>query len=132
MDADHRHVVLVVEDDEPLLYSLVRFLTTRGCEAIGEVSGQAALERLRGGSAPCAIVVDAILPGLDGWGVIAALRADPALSSIPAVMISAHPEYVARALSMGVRSYLPKPVEPEAVGQAVDTYCRHSATAAKV
>ena len=125
MSCPHRHVALVVDDDDGLRYALTRFLDVRGVDAVEAVSARAALDRLHTGCEPCVIVTDAVMPGLDGWALIDALRADPSLSAIPVVMISGHPAHVSRAVSLGVRTYLPKPLEPSVVADSIEQYCRH-------
>jgi CheY-like chemotaxis protein len=119
----HVHAVLVVDDDPGALDALVYYLESRGIDAQGAVGGEDALVRLRGGLRPCLVVTDVVMPWVDGWALVDAMRTDPGLGAIPVVMVSGHPEHVSRALQYGVRAYLPKPVEPGHVGAAVARYC---------
>lgn len=120
----HTHTVLVVEDDPGALDGLVYYLQSRGLDAIAALGGEAALRYLRGELQPCVVVTDVVMPDLDGWELLAAVRADPMLSALPIVMCSGHSEHVSRALQAGARAYLPKPVDPVHVADAVVRYCR--------
>lgn len=122
--AEHAHTVLVVEDDPGALDGLVYYLQSRGLDAVAALGGDAALRSLRDGLRPCVIVTDVVMPEIDGWELLAAVRADPMLSAVPIVMCSGHPEHVSRALQAGARAYLPKPVDPVHVADAVQRYCR--------
>jgi len=61
---------------------------------------------------PSAIVLDINLPKLDGWTVLAELKADPALATIPIIIISIE-EQRAKGFSLGAHEYLVKPIDPE-------------------
>jgi CheY-like chemotaxis protein len=119
----HNHSVLVVDDDPGALDALVYFLQSSGFEAVGALGAEDALYRLRDGVHPCLVVTDVVMPWLDGWGLVAAMRAEPKLAAIPVVMVSGHPEHVSRALQSGVRAYLPKPCDPMDVVAAAVRYC---------
>ena len=80
-------VVLVVDDD-PLARDLTkRMLAREGFQAEAASSGEEGL-RLARELQPDVITLDVLLPGMDGWAVLAALKADPAVAHIPVVMIS--------------------------------------------
>ncbi len=124
----HHHHVLVVDDDPPCLDALVTFLEHAGFTTEGACSGEAALATLRnGGPPPCVVVTDVLMPDVDGWAMVEAMRADQKLAGLPVVMLSGLSNQVARALNLGVRAYLPKPVEPDAIVEAVARYCQRSA-----
>lgn len=119
----HLHTVLVVDDDPGALDGLVYYLQSCGFDAVGALGGKDALHRLRDGVQPCLVITDVVMPWLDGWGLVEAMRAEPRLTRIPVVMVSGHSEHVSRALQYGVRAYLPKPVQPSEVAAAVERYC---------
>ncbi|MDQ3582313.1 MAG: ATP-binding protein [Pseudomonadota bacterium] len=77
--------VLVIDDD-PLVHDLMRrFLEKQGLHMVGAATGEEGLglaKELR----PVVITLDVLMPGLDGWGVLAALKADPDLANIPVIM----------------------------------------------
>ncbi|WP_394827492.1 response regulator [Pendulispora albinea] len=103
--------VLVVDDD-PMVQTLVRSeLETAGFTAIVVGDGVQALQQARA-RRPNVILLDLHLPKLHGWDVLTELKSDPALSSIPVVIVSVE-EQRARGFSMGACEYLVKPVESD-------------------
>lgn len=105
--------VLVV-DDEPDLLELVRYnLTKAGYEVACVESGEDALQHTRE-HRPDLIILDVLLPGLDGLAVCRALRRDAQTASIPIVMLTARSEDVdmIAGLELGADDYLPKPFSP--------------------
>ena len=102
--------LLVVDDIEANRDLLARRLQSLGHEVETAVHGRAALEILS--SRPIDLVLlDIMMPEMDGFQVLERLRADPALRTIPVIMISAVDEVdaVARAIELGATDYLPKP-----------------------
>jgi CheY-like chemotaxis protein len=81
--------VLIV-DDEAALRALWRAALARlNCTLLEAGDGLAALELIRA-TPPDLILLDIVMPVLDGWGVLRVLQADPALSTIPVVIVSGH------------------------------------------
>jgi DNA-binding response OmpR family regulator len=104
--------VLIVEDELHLAEGLRFNLEAEGFEAEVVDTGEAALERLLGGGTPFDLVVlDVMLPGKDGFAVVAELRA--AKQFVPVLMLTARsrPEDVLKGFSAGADDYLPKPTE---------------------
>ncbi len=79
--------ILVIDDDPDFLEVSERMLEREGYKAITTDAPEVALEVARN-SQPVAILVDVLMPGLDGWDVIETLRADADTSNIPVIMIS--------------------------------------------
>ena len=105
--------VLVVEDDR-----INRLLLRRSLEADGHVvtmaeNGRIALELLED-TLPDVILLDILMPELDGFAVLDSVKADPRLRDIPVIMISALDEMdsVVRCIEAGADDYLPKPFDP--------------------
>ena len=104
-----RNVVLVIDDDETQRELTSRFLRREGYAARTAAdgpSGLAVARRLK----PHAILLDVTMPGMDGWSVLSALKADPELCTIPVVMVTFHSER-ALAASLGAADYVMKPVD---------------------
>ncbi len=104
-----RQLVLIADDNADMRAHLDRVLSTRWETALvgdGE-SALAATRNLR----PDAIVTDVMMPGLDGFGFVAAVRADPELAATPILMLSARAgaEAVNEGYAGGADDYLPKP-----------------------
>ncbi len=110
-------VVVVVEDDRRSLDLISLFLEGAGVQTVAArdgVEGLAAVRRHR----PAAVVLDIRLPGMDGWGVLEALKADPATASSPVVVVTILDER-AQALALGAAEFLVKPVGREDVIEAL-------------
>ncbi len=114
---DSRPTVVVIEDD-PSSSELVQVhLGAAGLRAVPVPSGEQGLEAIRA-LRPTAVVLDIHLPGMDGWDVLSAVKADPALADIPVVVVSVLPER-GRGFALGAADYLVKPVGREELLGAV-------------
>ena len=109
-DAPGRPVgqVVVIEDDRPSLDLLTAYLSGAALQVTAARDGQAGLEAVRDVH-PAAVLLDIRLPGIDGWSVLQALKADPETRGIPVVVVSIVEER-ARGAAMGAAGYLVKPV----------------------
>jgi two-component system, OmpR family, response regulator CpxR len=103
--------VLICDDDEPLCLLLADYLGRQGLQVDTVHSAEGAIERLEGGHAYDAMVLDLMLPGIDG---LAALKAIRARHAMPVIMLSSRGESVDRVvgLELGADDYLSKPCEP--------------------
>jgi two-component system phosphate regulon response regulator PhoB len=111
-----RPLVCVVED-EPDLAEVLRFnLEKAGYRVDVQTRGDAALEAIRK-QPPALVVLDLMLPGLDGLEVTRLLKRDPATARVPIVMLTAKGEEVDRigGLELGADDYIPKPFSPREV-----------------
>jgi CheY-like chemotaxis protein len=80
---------LIVDDDAELRESAADGLTDAGYEPLVAVDGYEALELLRGSSRPRLILLDLMMPAMNGWEFRDALRADPAIERVPILVITA-------------------------------------------
>ncbi|HEY7969450.1 MAG TPA: response regulator [Candidatus Limnocylindrales bacterium] len=108
--------ILVVDDTAFNRQLLARLLRGIGHETVEAEDGQQALDRLRDPAAPPidVILLDIVMPVMDGYETLAALARDPALRHLPVIVISGVDELdsVVRCLEMGAADYLPKTVDP--------------------
>ena len=108
--------ILVVDDTAFNRQLLARLLRGIGHEPFEAEDGRQALERLRNAAEPPidVILLDIVMPEMDGYEVLAALRDDAALRHLPVIVISGVDELdsVVRCLEMGAADYLPKTVNP--------------------
>lgn len=110
--------VLVVDDDLGVREAIANVLRDERFVVAMVAGGLKALELLNGGLRPALVLLDLWMPGLNGEGVIAAMKSDPSLRDIPIVVISAHPE--ARAeVEPTVDGFLTKPIDIDALIDAV-------------
>ena len=109
--------VLVVDDEATVRYLLTHVLTHAGYLVEVATDGLMALERIRA-SPPDLVVLDLMMPGLDGWGVLEKLKPRP--SRPPVLVVSAHgdSETPQRAAAAGAAGYMTKPF---ALKQLVET-----------
>lgn len=104
--------ILIVDDEEDIAFSLARRLTAAGYEAVCAEDGLEGLRRAQT-ERPDLIILDLMLPKMDGYKVCRLLKFDQRFKHIPILMMSARSqeEDVALGKEMGADSYLTKPVE---------------------
>lgn len=113
--------VLVVDDDPTDRLLLFRLLEREGHHATVADNGRTALELLR--SEPFDLVLlDLLMPDVDGYGVLQAMKSDGRLAAIPVIMISGVDELdaVVRCIQLGADDYVDKPVDPVLLRARVD------------
>ena len=118
------HTVLVVDDEPAIRQLLDDLLSAEGHAVLSATDGRNALDKLRAGVRPCVILLDLMMPLLDGWQTAQQLRNDPDLRTIPFAVIAANPRYEADAYRMGAAAWLGKPVEIDALLETVEHLCQ--------
>jgi DNA-binding response OmpR family regulator len=120
--------VLVVEDDPDIAMLLARSLTRAGFSVDQLSSGADVVPTLRRGGLPDLVLLDLMLPGLDGIEVCRALRADPSTAALPIIMLSARVEESDRivGLELGADDYITKPFSPNEVVARVRALLRRT------
>lgn len=119
--------ILVIDDDD-LLTELVRFtLEAHGHEVVVAPDGETGLE-LAMREPFDLVVLDGILPGLDGVEVLRQLRREPRTAQVPVIMLSARKDErdVVGSLSLGAEDYLVKPFIPEELAVRIDKILRRA------
>ena len=116
--------VLVVDDDADIRDSIGDILELRGYRVARAANGREALERLRAEERPpCVILLDLMMPVLNGWEFRAQQRDDVALREVPVVIISGDGSTDQKAASIGVAEFLRKPLELSAILDVVRRHC---------
>jgi CheY-like chemotaxis protein len=117
-------VVLVVDDDPSIRETLADLLSDEGYSVVTAINGVEALDKLRAPAQvrPCVILLDLMMPLMNGQQFYAEQQRDAALASIPIVVISADRGVKQKAADFG-GEYLAKPVRIEAVLQVIDRHC---------
>jgi len=106
-----RRKILIIDDEFPAGYLIKINLEAEGYEAVLALSGEEALEKART-SAPDLITLDVLMPEMDGFEVLEALKRDKGLNSIPVMMISViNGIRKKRGIQMGAVDYLFKPID---------------------
>jgi len=105
--------VLVIDDEAPIRLLCRVNLEAEGMPVIEAGDGPSGLEAARDGS-PDVILLDVMMPGLDGWGVAEALLEDARTAEIPIIFLTARAEFRdrARGLDIGGVDYITKPFNP--------------------
>jgi len=118
------HRVLVIDDEEMIRDSLIEFLDDNGYHAVGAVDGQDALEKLSGTtSRPCVILLDLMMPVMDGQTFRQQQLADPTLSAIPVIVLSAHGGVKKSAEDLKIPDHLEKPLRLQDLLRLVHKHC---------
>jgi CheY-like chemotaxis protein len=117
--------VLVVEDNRILREGLAVVLREEGCTVALAADGKEALACLRSQPPPAVVLLDMMMPVVDGWQFLKERRQTPALASVPVLIMTglgiANAEWAA---SLGAAGLLRKPVEPEALLAEIRRCCR--------
>jgi CheY-like chemotaxis protein len=117
-------IVLVIDDDPTVHDLMQRFLRREGLRMAAAASGQEGL-RLARALLPAAITLDVMMPGLDGWAVLTALKADPLLADIPVIMLTIVDDKN-MGYALGVVDYLSKPIDWDRLAVILKKYrCVH-------
>jgi CheY-like chemotaxis protein len=129
-DRSMAETALIVDDDDDACEAIVAFLETVGYDVVAVNNARDALTLLKTGLRPRVIVLDLMMPGMDGWQFRAELLADKDLASIPVIVSSAAGDPVVRAAVAPTRAVvgITKPVDPEELLRLVGVYCRPGAT----
>lgn len=117
--------VLVIDDDPAARELMQRFLAQQqGLHMAGAASGEEGL-RLAKELRPAVILLDVLMPGMDGWMVLTALKADPELASIPVIMATILDEEN-MGFALGATDFLTKPIDRAYLAQVLQKYrCAH-------
>ncbi|WP_369927076.1 response regulator [Xanthomonas sp. NCPPB 2632] len=111
-------IILVVEDDPAFARILADMIHRKGHRVLAAADGETGLA-LAKQYRPTGILLDVMLPGMDGWTVIERLKGDVATRHIPVHFISATDD-ASRGLELGAVGFLTKPVSRESIGDAFD------------
>jgi two-component system chemotaxis response regulator CheY len=103
--------ILVIDDDESIREVMEMILVDKGYHVRVAADGAEALQQLRDGAPPDVILLDLMMPGMDGWTFYEALVQDPTLARIPVVAMSGDGRIQQKAASMGVTTHLSKPID---------------------
>lgn len=112
--------VLVVEDDRDIRESLKLVLEMEGFHVSAATNGREALDMLERLDRPCVILLDLMMPVMNGWEFLQHMQSDTVIATIPVVVVSAIAE---RARARPIAAYVKKPVDINVLIQLVERYC---------
>jgi CheY-like chemotaxis protein len=113
--------VLIVEDDSDLREMMAQLLTLEGFQSTTVANGKEALSYLSGSDTPDVILLDLMMPVMDGWEFRRVQQADPKLARVPTIVLSALDQ--ARAVDLRPAAFLKKPLDFDLLLQLVRQYC---------
>jgi class 3 adenylate cyclase len=116
--------VLVVDDSRMNRLTLRRLLADRGYEVVEAEDGRQALDVLGAdGGGIDVVLLDLVMPELDGFETLAAIKRDPALATVPVIVVSGLDDLdgIVRCIEMGATDYLPRPIKPTLLRARVAT-----------
>ncbi len=114
--------ILIVEDDFDIREALTQILEEEGYPVRGAANGKEALEVAASGPTPSLILLDLMMPVMNGWQFRAEQLQNPRLASVPVLVISADPHVQPKAATLGVAGLLKKPVSLDDLLAAVKTH----------
>ena len=115
--------VLIVDDDGGIRGVLSEILQDEGHRVESAGNGLEALRKLEGSTRPCLILLDLMMPVMNGWEFMSRRSEMDGVSAIPVVVISADVNVGANASSLGAAGFLEKPIDLDRLLTTVDEYC---------
>lgn len=126
-----KKTILIVDDEFGILEVLESILSDAGFKVISAINGQEALICLQK-TVPDLVIVDFMMPLLDGAGVIKAMRADDKLRAVPVLLASALPEKTISERCTGYNTFLRKPYKTERLMEEIFRLLDHSPSSSTV
>ena len=124
MSLGNGYSVMVIDDEVDVRESLTEWLSNVGYEASSACNGREALKQLRSNPRPPnAILLDMMMPVMDGLSFRWEMLADPALASIPVIILSASNYCHESALELSTAGCIQKPCQPEALLEMLSRIC---------
>lgn len=124
-----RNRILIVEDEESLLKLESILLSSKGYQVVGATDGRAAMDELNR-SKPDLVLLDIMLPGMDGFEVCRLIKENPDTSHIPVVMLSARKnrQDIQRGGEVGADAYVTKPFKSAKIVEIIESLLRKDPT----
>ncbi|HEV3059516.1 MAG TPA: response regulator [Vicinamibacterales bacterium] len=114
--------VLIVEDDADLREMMAQLLALEGYQTAAVANGREALEYLQQENAPNLILLDLMMPVMDGWEFRRHQQANPALAAVPVIVLSALDQ--SRTADVNAEAVLKKPLDFDRLLELVRLFCR--------
>lgn len=109
--------ILIVEDDEDTRSLLEFLLRQAGYDVVVAMDGEQALKHIETMTPPQLILLDIMMPYLDGFDILARIKSRPEWNTIPVLMLTARDreEDIQRGIDLGIAAYIPKPFKTHAL-----------------
>jgi CheY-like chemotaxis protein len=116
--------ILIVDDDADSRETLGALLELEGYRAVGAANGQEALDRLAGSEPPCIILLDLMMPRMNGWEFRERQQQDPRLSNIPVAIMTGVRDSAAQSARLNAAEFFQKPLDFNALKATISNYCQ--------
>jgi DNA-binding response OmpR family regulator len=120
-DTETKHILCI--EDEPEMIDLIRLiLSRRGFDVIGAAGGKEGLEKVRQ-QPPDLILLDLMMPDMDGWEVYQQIKADDKIKDIPVIVVTAKAQSIDKVLGLHIAKvddYIAKPFSPQDLLNSVE------------
>jgi two-component system response regulator VicR len=120
-DKETKHILCI--EDEPEMIDLIRLiLGRRGFDVVGAAGGKEGLEKVRQ-DPPDLILLDLMMPDMDGWEVYQQIKADDRTKNIPVIVVTAKAQSIDKVLGLHIAKvddYIAKPFSPQELLESVD------------
>ena len=119
-----QRTVLIIEDEKLIIVSTQMVLEAAGFRVESATNGEDGIAKAKG-QTPDLILLDIMMPGIDGWETLTRLKRDPATAGIPVVIFTAreHARGHQKSSEMGAADYFRKPFEPDELIELVEKHC---------
>jgi len=121
-EVDHSAPILVVEDNADVRDAVCTYLEANRYTVVAAKDGVEALDYLRAGLKPSLILLDLMMPRLDGFGFRRAQLKDPTLAAIPILVFSGTYDAAVQAVGLGAAAHMQKPVDPKRLMALVEQH----------
>lgn len=112
--------ILIIEDDDGIREALRYALELEGYPVVTAENGKEGLRLLPRLNAPCLILLDLMMPVMNGWEFLEAMRAEPSVSNIPVAVVSA---FSNKTHTIRAQAFLNKPIHLDKLFELVHEYC---------
>ena len=131
MTDNTRKQILCIEDDEEMIDLIRLILTRKGFEVLGASSGASGLEIIRN-EKPDLVLLDLMMPEMDGWEVYQQIKSDEANLNIPVIVVTAKAQSIDRVLGLHIAKvddYISKPFSPQELLDSIESVLKRKAKA---
>jgi DNA-binding response OmpR family regulator len=120
-EKENKHILCI--EDEPEMIDLIRLiLSRRGFNVVGAAGGKEGLEKARQ-NPPDLILLDLMMPDMDGWEVYQQIKADDRTKKVPVIVVTAKAQSIDKVLGLHIAKvddYIAKPFSPQELMESVD------------
>jgi len=114
--------LLYIEDEQEMIELVRLILARRGFEVVGANGGREGLEAVRT-QTPDLVLLDLMMPGMDGWDVYQQMKADEATQNIPVIIVTAKAQSIDKVLGLHIAKvddYISKPFSPQELVESIE------------